>query len=260
VGGWAALLTPLVLGLQSGSMVGQLATRAFGQYHLPVPRAPADELLFVPANLSGFSQDWSLPEDDVRLWVCLGELAHHVVLRRPHVRQRLEDLLRAYMSGFSPDAALLGERMTNLDLSDLSSLQDALGDPDALLGEMQSPEQRAMLPRLEALVAALEGYVDHVVDRTGRGLIGSYDSLAEALRRRRVERAEGERLVERLFGLELGQGQYDRGSAFVSGVVERAGEEALGRLWDSARTLPTPAEVDAPGLWLARIELPDESG
>jgi len=260
VGGWAALLTPLVLGLQSGSMVGQLATRAFGQYHLPVPRAPADELLFVPANLSGFSQDWSLPEDDVRLWVCLGELAHHVVLRRPHVRQRLEDLLRAYMSGFSPDAALLGERMTNLDLSDLSSLQDALGDPDALLGEMQSPEQRAMLPRLEALVAALEGYVDHVVDRTGRGLIGSYDSLAEALRRRRVERAEGERLVERLFGLELGQAQYDRGSAFVSGVVERAGEEALGRLWDSARTLPTPAEVDAPGLWLARIELPDESG
>jgi len=257
VGGWAALLTPLVLGLQSGSMVGQLATRAFGQYHLPVPRAPADELLLVPANIGAFAQDWSLPEDDVRLWVCLDELAHHTVLRLHHVRERLEELFRSYMSGFNPDAALLGERMSNLDLSDLASMQDALGDPDALLGEMQSPAQKAVLPTLEALAAALEGYVDHVVDRAGRRLIGSYDSLAEALRRRRVERAEGERLVERLFGLELGQDQYDRGAAFVAGVVERAGEEALARLWESARTLPTPAEVDAPGLWLARIELPD---
>jgi putative hydrolase len=239
-------------------MVGQLATRAFGQYHLPIPRTPADEVLLVPENLAAFSRDWSLPEDDVRLWVCLEELAHHSVLRVPHLRQRLEELFRSYMAGFRPDAALLGERMTNLDLTDLSSLQDALGDPDALLGEMQSPAQRAMLPTLEALVAALEGYVDHVVDRAGRRLIGSYDSLAEALRRRRVERAEGERLVERLFGLELGQAQYDRGAAFASGVVERAGEEALARLWESARALPTPAEVDAPGLWLARIDLPDD--
>ena len=41
-------------------------------------------------------------------------------------------------------------------------------------------------------------------------------------------------------------------------MVERAGEEGLARLWESDRTLPTPAEVDAPGLWLERIDLPDE--
>ena len=44
----------------------------------------------------------------------------------------------------------------------------------------------------------------------------------------------------------------------MRGVVERAGDEALGRLWASPRELPTAAEVDAPGLWLARIELPEE--
>ncbi len=46
------------------------------------------------------------------------------------------------------------------------------------------------------------------------------------------------------------------GAAFVDGVVERAGAEGLARLWASADNLPTPAEVDAPGLWLARIDLP----
>jgi uncharacterized protein (DUF2342 family) len=40
-------------------------------------------------------------------------------------------------------------------------------------------------------------------------------------------------------------------------VVERAGEDGLARLWATERELPTPAEVDAPGLWLARIDLPD---
>jgi uncharacterized protein (DUF2342 family) len=44
---------------------------------------------------------------------------------------------------------------------------------------------------------------------------------------------------------------------FVRGVVERAGEEGLVRLWHSGKELPTPAELNAPGLWLARIDLPD---
>ena len=39
----------------------------------------------------------------------------------------------------------------------------------------------------------------------------------------------------------------------MAGVLERDGD--LGRLWQSADLLPTPAEVDAPGLWLARIDL-----
>ena len=81
--------------------------------------------------------------------------------------------------------------------------------------------------------------------------------ISEAFRRRRVEAASSDRFVERLLGLELGPATYERGEAFVQGVVGRAGEEGLARLWQSERELPTPAEVDAPGLWLARIDLPD---
>ena len=74
----------------------------------------------------------------------------------------------------------------------------------------------------------------------------------------RVDHAhKGDRFVEKLFGLELSQKQYDRGEAFVRGVVERAGRDGLARLWTSTRELPTPNEVDAPGLWWERINLPD---
>jgi len=255
------MIGPMMLGMTAGSMVGHLARRSFGQYDLPIPRPPSDELMVVPANLDEFGREWSLPADDLRLWICLQEVAVHTVLRVPHVRATLDDLLRRYVTGFEPDASALEDRLGHLDMSDPSSmtgLQSLFGDPQLLLGAIQSPAQRELLPRFEALVAAIAGYVDHVVDVAGQKLLQNHGMLAEAVRRRRVEADPSDRFVERLFGLELTQAAYDRGTAFVAGVVERAGEDGLARLWEAERTLPTPAELDAPGLWLARIELPED--
>jgi putative hydrolase len=178
----------------------------------------------------------------------------------PHVRARLQSLLDSYVAGFEPDAGALEAKLGELDVNDMSALTDMqqfFGDPELLLGAIQSPAQRELLPRLEAVVAVIVGYVDHVMDEIGQGLIGSYGMVTEAMRRRRVTADPSDRFVDRLLGLELSQAQYERGSAFVEGVVERAGREALDRLWASERELPTPAEVDAPGLWLARIDLPE---
>ena len=91
------------------------------------------------------------------------------------------------------------------------------------------------------------GYVDHIVDEVGRGLVGSSGRIAEAVRRRRVEADASDAYVERLLGLTLGRAQVERGHAFVEGVLERAGQEGLGRLWSSEAVLPTPPEVDAAG-------------
>ena len=93
------------------------------------------------------------------------------------------------------------------------------------------------------------------MDAIGGGLLSSYGMITEAARRRRVEADESDRFVARLFGLELGQPTYDTGAAFVDGVVERAGFDALDPLWADEANLPTPAEIEAPGLWLARLEL-----
>jgi uncharacterized protein (DUF2342 family) len=118
---------------------------------------------------------------------------------------------------------------------------------------MQSPAQRELLPRLDALVATIIGYVDHSVDVAARGLVGAAPRIAEAVRRRRVEADQSDVFVERLLGLTLTQAAVERGHAFVAGILERDGD--LSRLWASAQELPTPAEVDAPGLWMARIDL-----
>lgn len=260
-----SLMGPMLLSVAAGSMVGHLAQRSMGPYELPIPRL-GDELLVVPAEIHAFAKDWSLPRDDVELWVCLQELAYHAVLNIPHVRLRVESLLDRYVHSFEPDPSVLEDRFGELGL-DFSfdpatgmpgeELRSLLGDPDVVLGAIESEQQRALRPELDAIIAVVVGWVDHLMDAVGGKLIGSYPQVTEALRRRRVEATAADRFVERLLGLHLTQERYDRGSAFIQGVVERAGAEALERLWHSARELPTPSEIDAPGLWLARIDLPE---
>jgi putative hydrolase len=250
-------VAPLLLGMQAGSMVGHLAIRAMGQYDLPVPRPASDELLMVSQTIDRFATDWSLPVNDVRLWVCLHEVAHHAVLSRPHVRARLEELLTAYAAAFEPSASALEDRLGGFDPTDLAALQETFSNPETLLGELETGAQRELKVPLRALLAAIVGYVDHVMDVVGRRIIGAYGPLTEALRRRRLSEDDGTRFVGRLLGIELDGTVYERGAAFVRGVLERAGDDGLARLWDSARELPTAAEIDAPGLWLARIDLPE---
>lgn len=253
-------MAPMVLAMTAGSMLGHLGRRSLGQYDLPVPRPLGDELVLVAPNVEEFGEAWSLPRDDLLLWVCLHEVAHHAVLGVPHIRAALTSLLAEYAAGFRPDARGLEDRLADLSLDDpsaLGELQQTFGDPEVLLGAIRSPEQLALLPRLQAIVAVVVGTVDWVMDEVGSSLIGSYGQLTEALRRRRVEADASDRFVEQLLGLELTQAEYDRGAAFVEGVVERAGAEGLEPLWASERNLPTPNEVDAPGLWLARLEVAD---
>jgi len=258
--GLMRMLTPSMLGLSAGSMVGHLATRSFGQYDLPIPRPPSDELLVVPSAVRRFADDWSLPIDDLRLFVCVHEIAHHAILGVPHVRATLEALLVEFARAFRPDARALEDRLGELDLENpdvLAGLQKALADPEVMLGAMATPEQHQVQRRLDALVAVIVGVVDHVLDRIGSSLISSYGGLSEAMRRERVTPHQSDVFVQRLLGLSLGREQVERGCAFVSGVIERAGEDGLARLWRSQRELPTAAEVDAPGLWLARIDIAD---
>jgi putative hydrolase len=265
------MMGPMMLGMMAGSTAGHLAARALGHYELPLPRPSDRPLTMVLSNVDAFAQEWTLPVDDIRLWVCLSDAAHHSILCIPHVRARFEQLVGEYTRSFSEDPSEIEQQARELGLdeligeqgADLAGLQRLAGDPDLLLGAMRSPYQRELMPQLEALVAVVEGWVDHVLDEVGGRLLSEYQRVTEALRRRRVEAGPQTRFVEQLLGLELSQSTFDRGTRFVEGIVARSDSDTLSMLWSSPEHLPTVAEIDAPGLWMARVgvegvELPFE--
>ncbi len=255
--GLSKMMAPAMLGMAVGSMVGHLATRAFGTHDLPIPRRP-NGVTLLPANIDAFATDWEIPQDEMRLWVLAHELAGHALFEADHLRDALSDLVRRHVGGFRPDPNAVAERLGSLDADaadPMAALQSALGDPEVLLGAVTSPEQLELRPRLDALVAVVVGYTDWIVDAVAVKVVGgSALRIAEAVRRRRVETTSADSFVEQLLGIRLGEDQVARGKAFVQGVVDRAGDGGLRPMLERPDAIPTPNEVDAPGLWLARIE------
>lgn len=252
----SAFLFPTLMGITVGSMIGSLAQRAFGQYDLPLARPHTSEILVVAASVESFASDWSIPPDDLRMWVLTHELTSHAVLATPAVTDGLMESVKRHVGSFRPDPAAFMSAMGDIDPSDpaaLETLQRTLGDPMTIVGAMRSPEQEALAPFLDARVAAVTGYVDHVVDAVGSRILGNASPIAEAVRRRRLDGRTDADLAEKLLGVSLPRALQRRGAEFVSGVIERAGEDPLRGMLTSAERLPTPNELDAPGLWLARL-------
>jgi putative hydrolase len=254
-------LFPLMFGAYAGALSGLLAQFALGQYDLQLPLAGEPRLAFVASNIDAFANDWSLPITDLRFALALREVVHGAQRSVPWVRDRLLRLSTEYVQGYELNPDALAEQfsgLADLDFSDPASFEslDLPGaDPAALLDAMQTPQQQPVLEQLQRLAAVLEGYADTVVEAVGEPLVPSLTQIEEALRRHRVDRGRAADFVDRMLGLELGRDHYEQGHAFCLGVVERAGLEGLDRLWESEAMVPTPNELAAPGLWLARIDL-----
>ncbi len=250
------LVAPAMLGMSVGSMVGALAQRVFGLHDLPIPR-DTQAVVLIGQTIDQFATDWEIPIDEMRLWVLAHELSGFTIFSLPHLRQPLVDLVRTHVGAFRPDPSALTDKLGGFDLGGddpMQAIQQAFSDPEILLGAVRSQEQVAMQPRLDAAVATVVGYTDWVVDAVAVRVIGGNAlRIAEAVRRRRVETSSDDVFVERLLGIRIGEDQVNRGKAFIQGIVDRVGETDLTRLLEKPESLPTPSELDAPGLWIARV-------
>ena len=256
LGNLSRMMAPAMMGMSIGSMIGALASRALGQYEMPLARPHAAEIMIVSSSVDSFASDWSIARDDMRMWVLIHELASHAVLAAPAIDEGLTALVRRHASAFRPNPSAIMDAIGDVDPTDqdaIGRIQELFADPMTLLGAVRSPEQESIAPLLDAHLTAVAGYIDHVVDTVGARLLGAASPIAEAVRRRRVETGNDARLIERLLGISLSRAQQQRGRAFIDGVIERAGTDAPGRMLRSADDMPTPNEVDAPGLWLARL-------
>ena len=245
-------ISPLLLGAQVGSVLGALAEQVLGQYDVALPRpGGAGSLLFVVANIAAFERDWSLPPTDFRTWIAIHEVTHRFEFSRPWAAPRFRELLLDFLSTLTIDVDGLRAKLETLDPSNPEGLQAMFEGEEGLFGTVLDDEQRLKLGRIQAFMAAAEGYGEHVTHAIGREMLPSYTQIQEAMRRyRESERADP--VFERLLGIEMKREQYVLGRAFCDTVAEQTDEATLATMWDSAEALPSLPEVEEPRLWLAR--------
>jgi putative hydrolase len=244
-------LSPLLLGTQVGQVLGMLAQRVLGQYDIALPRSGPGQLLFVVPNLAAFERDWSLDPREFRTLVALHEVTHRFEFAQGWARDRFQELLDDYLSTLKLDVEGMRARLGSLDPADPAALQQLAESDEGLFWADLDDEQRLKLGRIQAFMAAAEGYGDHVMQALGGELLGTYSRIEEAMKRYR-EGEHGDPVFERLLGVDMKREQYRTGRAFCEFVVEQTNEATLTRMWESAEAMPSLPELDEPRLWLAR--------
>ena len=249
--GMLAQVSPLLMGAQVGQVLGFLAQRVLGQFDVAVPRSGPGVVMFVVPNIRRFEADWSLDATDFRTFVAIHEVTHRFEFARPWARERFGSLLDDFLSTLRIDMEGMQARLAMIDTSDPEALQQMLESDEGLFGAELDDEQRLKLGRIQAFMAAAEGYGDHVMRALGAEMLPSYGRIEEAMRRYREGEA-GDPVFERLLGVEMKREQYEAGRAFCDTVVSLTDEATLSRMWDSAESMPSLPEVAEPRLWLAR--------
>jgi coenzyme F420 biosynthesis associated uncharacterized protein len=258
--GPAQVASGYVLAGEIGVLFGLLAHRVLGQYELALlDPTTTPRLLFVAPNLDAAQRNFDVDRQEFLHWVALHEVTHALQFSAvPWLRGHLATQVRELIAGLDVSVDLKGA-FKMPDSADLKKTIETVREGD-LLSVMTTPEQRAIIDRVQAAMAVIEGYAEHVMDAAGREALPSLDKLREALERRRRQSSPIAKVLSRLLGMEMKMRQYELGKRFCDAVVDAEGIEALNRVWKSPEALPTLAELDDPGSWLTRTREPVPTG
>jgi coenzyme F420 biosynthesis associated uncharacterized protein len=245
-----------ITGVEAGAGLAFLAGKVLGQYEMFPPGGPDGDrpgrLLLVAPNIVQVEQELGVDPADFRLWVCVHEETHRVQFGAvPWLRDHLVEQVGVVVA--ASDLGIAGARDRGRDVA--AAIGAALrGQPGPSLAEaMQSPEQKAVIDEVTAVMSLLEGHADVVMDGVGPAVIPTVDVIRQRFQHRREAPTRVEAAMRRLLGLDAKLRQYKDGAAFVRAVVDLVGMPGFNRVWESARTLPSAAELADPAAWVARV-------
>ncbi len=245
-----------VLSGEVGLLLGYLARRVLGQYDLALlGKEPITEgkLYFVEPNIRQVQRQLGLPRDDFRMWLALHETTHVFEFEaHPWLRAHLNGILEQYFAFLSQDMGKLKDGGLGT-LRQFAARARAGGDGN-WLERLMTTEQRALFSQMQATMAIVEGYSNHVMNVIGRQILPGFDRISEQFAKRQREKSVGEQLFIRLTGLDMKLEQYRLGEEFIDRVVALRSHDFVRQVWDGPEKLPTLDEVKNPERWIARMD------
>lgn len=245
-----------VLSVQIGIIMGYLARNVLGQFDLSIPEPERGSRLYVVENnVRRVELEARLEPREFRQWITLHEVTHSFEFHcNGWLREYLSSSMQEYLNGIDWRGLSRPDLFRKMREGRAGVKQDDALRAGGLISIIATPEQRAILCRLQAVMSVLEGYSNHVMDGVGKDLLPSYEEMKERFERRRESKSGAERLFQRLIGISLKLQQYKIGQAFVDAVVDEESVEFLNRVWVKAENMPTLDEVNSPAIWIDRMK------
>jgi len=239
-----------ITGVELGAMLGFLGSKVLGQFD-PFHDKPGEHgrMLLVAPNIVHTERELEADPHDFRLWVCLHEETHRVQFTAvpwmtDHLRSEMSNIIGAVQTD---PGALLSDAVRRV-----GELVSGKSD-GSLLDLFSSPEQKAVIERVTAVMSLLEGHADVVMDGVGPEVIPSVEDIRRKFTQRRKGVGALDRLLRRLLGLDQKMAQYRDGAVFVRAAVDKVGMDGFNAVWAEPANLPTKKEILDPSLWIARV-------
>lgn len=247
----AAAIAERVMAAETRAVLSILARRVLGQYELVLPTGEqGDTVAFVGPNILQMERTHQFKPAEFRYWVALHELTHRAQFQGiPWMRDYFMSLVSELVESTKVEAGMLGRVIE--EVSSRWSAGRPIVDERGLLGLLGSPEQNAVVDKVQALMSLLEGHGHVVMDRVGQEHLASQQRMSRVLKGRRQDKRTA--AFFRLTGIEMKMKQYKQGERFVLGVEREAGWDAVRLAFRGAGSLPDLGEIENPTKWLQRV-------
>ena len=238
---------------EMGALIGYLSQRVLGQYDLLVPDdSSGDTVYYVGPNILALEKRFAFRPRDFRLWIAIHEVTHRAQFAGvPWMRDYFLSLVHQAFDVVDPDPSVLLRAVTRA-LEEVRRGRNPLDD-GGIVGLFATPEQRAVLARVQALMSFLEGHGNVVMTELGHRYVAGEERMARVLHHRRQAGGVTGQL-HKLLGLEQKMKQYEVGERFINGVVDIVGFGALDAVWTGPENLPALDELDDPRAWVTRVQ------
>ncbi|CAA9548453.1 MAG: hypothetical protein AVDCRST_MAG18-97 [uncultured Thermomicrobiales bacterium] len=254
-----------VISGEMGLLLGYLARRVLGQYDLALlGKEPITDgkLYFVEPNIRQVQQQLGLPLDEFRMWLALHETTHVFEFEaHPWLRDHLNGILEQYFEFLSQDMSQLkdGGLGTLRAFIERTRLRGGNGvgagaSTSNWIERLMTAEQRELFSQMQATMAIVEGYSNHVMNVVGRQMLPGFDRITRQFEQRKREKSVAEQIFIRLTGLDMKLEQYRLGEQFIDRVVALRGHPFAHQVWDGPEKMPNLEEVKNPERWIARID------
>lgn len=248
LGPTAAAIGSKVTGAEIGGLLAFLSSKILGQYDLAPGGTP--RLLLVAPNIVQVERLLEVDPHDFRRWVAMHEETHRVQFTAvPWLREHMIDRTQELALDLAPTPEDIGNRLQQI----ATRLPEVFRSGEGLGQLFATPEQKAKIADLTAIMSLLEGHADVVMDDVGPRVIPSVAEIRAKFDKRRMSSVGVDRLLRKLLGLDAKLRQYRDGAGFVRAVQDAVGREGLAEVWSSPETLPRAAEILDPALWVRRV-------
>jgi putative hydrolase len=250
-------IAPLLLGIQTGTVIGHLSHDALARHDPPIPFQDDGDMFFVTSNIDTVADEYAFEAGEFRRWLALHESARDLLMTSvPWASRYLRSLLLALVESIEIDSADVERRLIDLQSGGIDALSSGAG-MDQLIPVAETERHRQAKARLRSFLAVFDGYAQHASASVGPTLLGDTSRIDEGMARQRSAPSQGKTMLSSVLGIERDRSLEKAGQTFCAAVVQLNGVAALNEVWAAPDNLPTLAEIKDPFTWMERV-LPEQ--